>query len=260
MMFELFPEYTAAIQSRPYRLFRWAVRHRVQRAICISQTTADDVARLWQIHRNRLDVIHLGSSFLESTAVDSVTSVAAEGQFILSTYNLEPRKNLATLLRAFAQCRHDRVRLVLFGRSAVTPEREREFEAIVSELGISDAVIRTGFLSDPQLRWLYRRAEVFVFPSLYEGFGYPVLEAMAAGACVVTRRASAMAEIVGAAGVLIDTTDPEQLAAALNRLLADPLERDGLRQQAALRAQHFTVPRMAEQTWNTYQKTLGLPF
>jgi len=97
---------------------------------------------------------------------------------------------------------------------------------------------------------------VFVFPSLYEGFGYPVLEAMAAGTCVVARSASAMAEIVGPDGVLVETADPAAVAAAIDRVMADTGERDRLRARAAARASAFTVRRMADQTWQVYQAAL----
>jgi glycosyltransferase involved in cell wall biosynthesis len=257
LMFELFPEYAGAVRSRPYRLYRWAVRHRARRAICISRATAADAARLWRLRPERLDVVHLGTTFLDGGATAAVPGVAAADRVVLSTYNLEPRKNLAGLLRAFALLRPPGTRLVLYGRAAVTAEREREYDALVEQLGLGAAVLRTGYLTEEQLGWLYRRAEVFVFPSLYEGFGYPVLEAMAAGACVVARRASAMAEVVGPDGVLVETADPAELAAALDRLLADPAERDRLRRQAVARAGHFTVRRMAEQTWRTYETSLA---
>ena len=122
-------------------------------------------------------------------------------------YNLEPRKNLAALVSAFAQAlpAAPAARLVLYGRAAVTPEREVEFDRTVAALGVRQAIVRTGFLTDDQLGWLYRRATIFAFPSLYEGFGYPVLEAMAAGACVVARGASAMAEVMDEAGVAVET-------------------------------------------------------
>jgi glycosyltransferase involved in cell wall biosynthesis len=258
LMYELFPEYGPAARSRPYRFYRWAVRHRVRRAICISRTTADDTVRLWRLRPDRLDVVPLGTTFLGSAVTEPVPSVAPAGRVILSTYNLEPRKNLAGLLRAFARVRRGAdTRLVLFGRAAVTPERERDFDALVGELGLGAAVTRTGYLTEGQLGWLYRRADVFVFPSLYEGFGYPVLEAMAAGACVVARRASAMAEVVGADGVLVETADPAEVAAALEGLLSDPATRDRVRQRAVARAGHFTVRRMAEQTWRVYRTALA---
>ena len=259
LMYELFPEYAEAIRSRTYRLYRWGMRNRLCRAICISQTTADDAARLWQIQRERLDVVYLGSTFLACPAAPTVFSGIAEAdRVILSHYNLEPRKNLAALVRSFAQIpRQSNTRLVLYGRTCVSPEREHEFNSLVDKVGIGAAVTRTGFVSDEQLRWLYKRADVFVFPSLYEGFGYPVLEAMAAGACVVARQAASMPEIVGTAGVLVETADPLQMTGAIARLFADPDERTRIRRAAAQRAEEFTVARMATQTWQTYETALA---
>ena len=104
LMFELFPEYAAVIRSRSYRLYRWGMRNWIRRAICISQTTADDAVRLWQIERGRLDVVYLGTTFLDlPPATAAVPGVAATDRVILSAYNLEPRKNLAGLVRSFAQ-------------------------------------------------------------------------------------------------------------------------------------------------------------
>ncbi|QEG27297.1 N-acetylgalactosamine-N,N'-diacetylbacillosaminyl-diphospho-undecaprenol 4-alpha-N-acetylgalactosaminyltransferase [Gemmata obscuriglobus] len=257
LMFELFPEYAQAVRSRPYRLFRWAARHQARRLVCISATTADDVKRLWRVPSSRIDVIQLGTNFLGHSTAVAVAEVLAHDRVVLSPYNLEPRKNLAGLLRAFARCRPACAQLVLYGRAAVTPQREAEFDALVAELGLAPKVIRVGYVTDAELRWLYRRASVFVFPSLYEGFGYPVLEAMAAGARVVARTASAPAEVVGPAGVLVETADPEQLASAIDRLLADSERASVLGRLAAARAEEYTVSRMAEQTWRVYQKALG---
>ena len=104
VMYELFPEYTRAAQSRPYRLFRWAVRTRARRVVCISRTTAADVRRLWRVPQSRLDVVYCGTTFSNSRADTSpAPGVPMEGPVVVSPYNLEPRKNLAALVSAFAQ-------------------------------------------------------------------------------------------------------------------------------------------------------------
>jgi glycosyltransferase involved in cell wall biosynthesis len=178
---------------------------------------------------------------------------------IVSPYNLDPRKNLDALLEALARVkdRHVGLDVALFGRTAVTSEREAHFERRLRELGLEATVRRTGPLSDTDLLQLYRDADVFVFPSLYEGFGLPVLEAMAAGACVVARGASAMSEVLGDAGVSVETTDPAASAAAISSLLDDPARRGDLGERARARAATFTVARMAEGTWRSYLAALG---
>lgn len=258
LMFELFVEYAEAVRSRPYRLHRWAVRHRVWRAICISETTANDVRRLWGLSCRRLAVVLHGTNFVLPTTAPSFMEQIGSAVLILTPYNLEPRKNCRVMLSAFAKLRTavPTAKLVLFGRSAVTPQREAEFDAACVRLGIADSVLRTGFLQDEHLRYLYHRADVFVFPSLYEGFGYPLLEAMAAGGCVVTRDCGAMAELVRDAGLLIDVTNAEAVSTAILQLLRDPVLAARLRRVATERAKEFTITRMAEQTWQVYQAAL----
>jgi glycosyltransferase involved in cell wall biosynthesis len=145
---------------------------------------------------------------------------------------------------------------VLFGRAGVSDERELEFERIAGELGIRDDVLLTGVVSEHSLRELYHRAVIFVFPSLYEGFGYPVLEAMAAGACVVVRPASSMAEVLGDAGAYVETSDPAALASLLETLLAETSRRRLLGEAALTRAAMFTSERMARETMNVYERVL----
>jgi glycosyltransferase involved in cell wall biosynthesis len=260
VMYELFSEYQAAMESRPYRLYRWGVRNRARSAICISQTTADDVCRVWGVPKQRLDVVYLGTTgnWASRTNVE-IPGINCAGPVIAAPYNLEPRKNLAGLLAAVArlQLSVPHLKLALFGRAAITPSRENEFHRLVSELNIGESIVLTGVLSDVQLRCLYQKANVFVFPSLYEGFGYPVLEAMASGACVVARGASAMSEVLGDAGVTVETADPEALATALLPLITDPGATLELRGRASERAKEFTVRRMVASTLECYQRAIG---
>jgi glycosyltransferase involved in cell wall biosynthesis len=251
MMMELFPEYAITRRSRVYRTYKWSLRHKSRRAICDSETTASDLTRLWGVPRDMIDVVLLGTDlerWQRSTPPSPSLAGPASELTIASQYNLEPRKNLQSLLKAFAGLRvaQPDLRLALFGRSAVTPERELAFESTLRDLAIADAVTRTGPLDDDELAQLYRSAALFVFPSLYEGFGLPLLEAMAAGACVVARNASAMAEVAGSAGLLVETADSEELAAAMVSLLRDTERRRALRHAARHRAAEFTRRRMAE--------------
>ena len=203
MMSEIFPEYRQRVISRPYRLFKHTVQSRHPTIIAISRTTADDLHRLWSIPSSEIRVVHLGRDPAEPAPDPGARmNELSNTRFILSPYNLEPRKNLRALLLAVAAVRkrHPDVRIVLYGRAALTPEREEQFQKDMHEIGIQDAVILPGFVSEQELASLLRDAAVFVFPSLYEGFGLPVLEAMAAGACVVARNQSAMAEILGDGG------------------------------------------------------------
>jgi glycosyltransferase involved in cell wall biosynthesis len=170
------------------------------------------------------------------------------------------RKNLISLLQAAAslRTRYPRLLLVLYGRAAITPERETAFESRARELGLDGAFERTGALDDRVLRQLYQQCTLFVFPSLYEGFGLPLLEAMACSACVVARSASAMAEVVGDAGTLVETRDPDVLADSIRKLLDNPLKCEELRTAALHRARLFTIDRMAGLTYRSYCTALDI--
>jgi glycosyltransferase involved in cell wall biosynthesis len=248
MMLEIFPEYAGVVRSREYRVHRWAFRKWVTRAIAISEATARDLERLWHWHREKTDVIYHGQKF------GAVPDLGAKDRIVISPYNLEPRKNLLALLRAMVSV--PSVELVLFGRAAVNEARERAFEAEVARLGVGGRVRLTGFLSDEDLGQLYGRAAVFAFPSLYEGFGLPVLEAMAAGCCVIAQRESAMPEVVGDAGMLIDMREERELASALKLCFGDDGLRGRLAEKARGRAREFTRERMAKATLECYRKAM----
>jgi alpha-1,3-rhamnosyl/mannosyltransferase len=266
LMFELFPEYAGAVRSRPYRLYRWCVRNRVRRVLCPSQSSADDVCRLWRVPRRRIDVIPLGLRVFGTDAAlpaepdNPALGRLGHGPLLCSPLNLEPRKNLTTLLHAFAllRPRFPAARLVLYGRGGWSAERERQYRTELEQLGLTGEVIETGVLSDADLWLLYRRSTLFIFPTLYEGFGYPALEAMAAATCVVVRGCSSMAEVVGPAGVQVEPLTAASLAEAVAGLLADEPRRLRLGAEGRARAGRYTAERMARQTFDAYSRALLL--
>ena len=221
---------------------------------------------MWNIPREKIDVVPLGSSFVRPSEPDSENSERqarfgelCSAESLLSPYNLEPRKNLGALIEAVAILRrqYPRLQLLLFGHGGVDIGREEQFSRSLAQFGLSDAVRLLGPIDDSDLAWLYAHTTAFVFPSLYEGFGLPVLEAMASGACVVARNASAMAEITGAAAALIETREPAALAATISALLDAPDQRAHLRAAARTRAEAFTIERMARGTYESYSAALS---
>jgi glycosyltransferase involved in cell wall biosynthesis len=146
---------------------------------------------LWQFPADRTDLVYLCvTPIRDCRTPDFPDNVPV----VLSPYNLEPRKNLKALLEAVASAKVP-FTLVLCGRAAWTEEREQFFQKEVSCLGLAHRIHLTGPLTDPELNGWYRRANIFVFPSLYEGFRLPVLEAMTAGRCVLVHNDSAMAKL-----------------------------------------------------------------
>jgi glycosyltransferase involved in cell wall biosynthesis len=260
LMTEMFPEYQPVLQTRTYKRFKSAVQRSGTYAIAISRTTALDLQKYWHIPAERVSTVVSGFDAVEpAPAVRDELRRLAEQECILAPYNLEPRKNLDALLIAFAGVCESfpGVRMVLFGRAAVTPDREQRFRDLVRDLGIADRIALTGFVSESELAWLYRAALLFVFPSLYEGFGIPVLEAMQAGTCVVARNQSAMADVLGDAGVQVETADVSALTSAIHTLLADPARRSRLGAAGRLRAATFTRDTMARGTIDVYRRVLA---
>jgi glycosyltransferase involved in cell wall biosynthesis len=171
---------------------------------------------------------------------------------------VEPRKNLQALLRGFArfraECPRDDVKLVLAGGPGWGQE---PFDEIVDTLRMRDHVRFTGFIADEDLPDLYRGAEVFVYPSLYEGFGLPVLEAMACGTPVITSNRSSLPEVAGNAALLVDPTRPEALATALATVVTDKALREELRRKGIARAKDFSWDAVARKTLAVYREVGG---
>lgn len=179
------------------------------------------------------------------------------GRYILFLGTLEPRKDVVTLLQAYAQiC--DRplaanVKLVIAGGPGWGDEDVR---AACASLQLTDHVIFTGFVEEDHLPDLYRGAALFVYPSLYEGFGLPILEAMACGVPVITSNVSSMPEVAGQAAILVEPRQPQALADAMASVLGDDQRRDTLRHLGLERARQFSWERVARQVLAVY-RSLG---
>lgn len=252
MMQELFPEYGGVLASREYRLHKWAFQRFAARAIAISRTTKQDLVRLWGFPEERVDVVYLGPKLPDGQKrLDRPQDPA-----ILAPYNLESRKNLSRLVEAAAKLKQmgRKFRLVLFGRAAITQERELRFRQECSKLGLDGCIELTGRVSEEELVRLYAQSSAFVFPSLYEGFGLPVLEAMNVGARVVAHNASAMAEVVQDAGMLVNMNEVSAIVEGIERALRET----ELGARARERARQFSRERMAGETLDVYRKTLKM--
>jgi glycosyltransferase involved in cell wall biosynthesis len=175
-------------------------------------------------------------------------------RYVLSVGSREPGKNRPALLRAFARLPKRGLALAIAGQPAWRYEDEQR---LVERLGLGERVRFLGYVPDADLPALYSGAEAFAFPSLYEGFGLPVLEAMACGTPVVTSDGSALAEVAGDAALLVDPRDTDALARALERLLADEALRAELRARGLERAGDFSWERAARETLAVYHAVAG---
>ena len=266
VMPEVMPEEREWRESKPWKRYRHAARTRVAMHLAISKTSAEDAIRVWGLDRRRVAVTYLGTTYppagFDGVAPGSLIErfgLDRGEPFLCAAYNLYPRKNLDALLDALRRLppEFSALRLALFGKTGISESRSEWFERTIAAYGLSEAVVRLGFVNDLELADLYRSAAMFVFPSLYEGFGLPLLEAMSVGACVVARNASSMAEVVGDAGMLVETAEGSSLADGIRGLLNDPAERARLGVQGRLRASTFTLERLAQQTFEAYVAVAG---
>jgi glycosyltransferase involved in cell wall biosynthesis len=210
---------------------------------------------------DRVRVVHPSSRFEDGRPPRAAAAPDGlePGGFFLSVGTLEPRKNLRRLLAAFARVTaagDTALPLVLAGGRGWL---EDGLEAYVSSLGLDGRVRVLGYVDDETLRWLYASCFAFAYPSLVEGFGLPVLEAMSLGAAVVTSDRSSLPEVAGDAALAVDPTDEGALAAALRRLAVEPALRDALRERAGARARRFSWTGAARQTLALYAEALALP-
>jgi glycosyltransferase involved in cell wall biosynthesis len=216
------------------------------RVIAVSQRTADDLTERLDVAPDKIRVIHLGvdPSFSPKRDAGKVTAVCQKYElappFVLAVSTLEPRKNYERLIAAFAMAARSLggpQMLVIAGRKGWL--YESVFEAVTTH-GVADRVRFLDYLTDDELATLYHAASALAMPSIYEGFGIPVLEAMASGTPVVCSTAGSLPEVAGDAALLVAPEDLDGLAAALVRLVADEPLRRMLIQRGLERAGAFT--------------------
>ena len=265
MTFFLYPELHSLAKRVFFRTMISLAARFADRLITISDSTATDLFRVLgsralaeKTHPIPLAADPAYRPISDASAISSVCERFGlePGRFILSVGVLEPRKNLPVLLRAYRGLRDEGVRHPL----AIVGKRGWMFESIfsaVEELQLTHDVVFTGHVSDADLPYLYNGATVFVYPSIYEGFGLPVLEALACGTPVVTSNVSSLPEIVGEAGLLVDPHDPCALSAAIGRLLGDPNLARSLARRGRERAAGFSWQRTARETISVYERAVA---
>jgi glycosyltransferase involved in cell wall biosynthesis len=263
LTFDLFPELFRRF-NRLYlqQLTRQTVRRATQ-IIADSESTRADVLRILGVPPEKVVTIPAGVGE-EMHPLDDPEPVRALRQryelpdrMLLYLGTLEPRKNVLAVIEAYALLRQRpgfAHQLVIAGGKGWYYE---EIYARVEQLGLRDAVIFPGYIPEAELPVWYNAADLFVYPSLYEGFGLPPLEAMACGTPVIVSNVSSLPEVVGEAGLTVPPHDVEALANAIQSLLDDPARRQALREAGLARAKLYSWKSTALQTAQLYHRILG---
>jgi glycosyltransferase involved in cell wall biosynthesis len=239
-LFVMTGEYSSPNFRRRFTELATDAAERSDLIIAVSRFTADQVHERLGVSWDRLCVVHHG------VRVRTLPQVERE-PIVLSVGAVQKRKNTARLIEAF-RAMPAAWKLVLAGSAGYGAEE------IIANAG--PRVELTGYVTDEQLSVLYARASIFAFPSLDEGFGIPVLEAMAAGVPVIASNSSALPEVCGDAAVLVDPLDVDQLTSELLRVAADPDLRAQIAKRGRSRAADFTWDFAVEKTWAAYRELL----
>ena len=264
----LFPEYLPSPMAWRYAHFMIGRAVRKSALVfTVSEASRRDILRFYpwadpdkvQVVPNAIDV-----DLLEDPGAEESERVRERyqirGRFVLFVGNVKPHKNLERLIASFARLRqeagHEDLKLLIIGEDV---SRYGSLRRTVEAAGVRQDVRFFGYVPDRTLAALYRMASVFAFPSLYEGFGLPPLEAMACGTPVVTSRISSLPEVVGDAAVLIDPYDVEDITRGLRRALEDETLRAALIEKGRVRARGFSWERSAAAVHAGYLKVLGHP-
>jgi glycosyltransferase involved in cell wall biosynthesis len=227
LSFKLTPDRFPPAQRLYLSAFTARSCHRARRVIAISESTRSDVVRLFGVPRSKVDVAYPGvSPVFQPLPAEAVAAFRAErklpDRFVLYLGTLEPRKNVDTLVRAFAEVRRadadagSNLHLVLAGARGWWYE---DLFRLIQSLDLTDVVHRPGYVPEAELPLWYNAAAAFVYPSSYEGFGLPVAEALACGRPVVTSTVSSLPEAGGDAALLVPPGDVDALAAGIQRAL-----------------------------------------
>lgn len=258
----VFPQYLNGRIARIYaRATFWTAVNRASRILTVSETSKRDILRYFPVSPEKVTVIYnaIAEHFFEPPSQQQLSEVRERYQlnhrFIMYAGNVKPHKNLERLIDAFVLLREIKgnadLRLLITGSEI---SKYTILRRAVHRYNLHNYVRFLGYQSERTLATLYRLADVFVFPSLYEGFGLPPLEAMASGTPVVVSRASSLPEVVGDSGVLVNPYDSISIADGIQTILADANFAEDLKKRGLARARTFSWAKSIERIHRIYQE------
>ncbi len=259
----LFPEKFRLIHRIVYSWFVPSFAKNADRIIAVSESTKKDLVRLFGMPEDKITVVYEGTNELFKPAKDAGLlerireKYGLPEKYILYVGILEPRKNISALIRAYGLMKDSREvehKLVIVGNKGWMCD---EIFKTVQSLRLEDEVIFTGYIADKELPLVYNSAELFVYPSTYEGFGLPPLEAMACGVPVITSNISSLPEVTGDAAILINPDNADELSAAMAKVISSSSLRESMINKGFERVKMFSWKKAAEETLEVYKDILA---
>jgi glycosyltransferase involved in cell wall biosynthesis len=261
MIFYKYPELHLKSKILYFRFFIWLTTLFADKVICISKSTQQDYLSHFKTSSKLTTVIELGKDQSYRPDIDReelnlvLNKYGIDGDFILFIGTIEPRKNISNLILAYARLVAEgfRYRLVIVGKKGWHYDA---LFTLINELKLNDNIIFTGFIEETEKPYFLSGASVFVYPSLYEGFGIPVLESLACGTPTVTSNISSMPEVAGNAALLVTPESPDEIYNAIKKILLEPNLRSELRARSLRQASNFTWEKTASKTICVYKGVL----
>ncbi|MHA1380624.1 MAG: glycosyltransferase family 4 protein [Candidatus Helarchaeota archaeon] len=263
MTFFILPKKHTLLKRIFFKLIIPFSAKRADRIISVSESTKKDIESILKVSGRKIDVVYeiIDSIYRPIEKKNLILEIKKKygiyNNFILYVGTLEPRKNVSGLIRAYHNLvlsRNIVQDLVIIGKKGWGYE---EIFKTVKDLNLGDRVVFTGYVPDSELVYFYNAAEIFIYPSFYEGFGIPPLEALACGTPTISSNISSMPEVVGDAGILIDPSNTKELSQMIFKLLSSKNLRENFRKKGLERAKEFSSERMAKKTIDSYRKVLG---
>jgi len=259
LIFLRFPEYYKFIDRKLYEWKSKSACKRANRIIAISEKTKQDIIEFYGINQDKIEVIYQScddsfkTAFPEHTLNKIRAAYALPENYILNVGTIESRKNLKLIVKALKQVKSDYKLVVIGKRTSYFKEVEQEIEL----LDLKDRIIFLTNIPFADLPGVYQMASVFVYPSFYEGFGIPIIEALYSSVPVVAATGSCLEEAGGPNSVYVSPNDADQLAASINSILANPSLQIEMKAKGLEFVQKFNSPLVTQQLMNCYQKVLA---
>lgn len=256
-----FPKTATFRLKLSHRLFLSKTLSNADKIIAISQSTRNDLKNYLKIPEEKIQVIYLGVDErfrqLSDQEIDDIKiKYSIQYPFILYVGGLEPRKNILTLIKSFYKIKKRGIKhkMVLTGKRSWN---YRKIFDCIHQLNLQKEIVYLEYVPDVDLPSLYNAADLFVYPSIYEGFGFPPLEAMACGTPVITSNTSSLPEVVGNAGIMANPRDVNDIANALNEVLSNEDLKYGMVKKGLEQAKKFEWITCAKETLKNYEKVIN---